>query len=314
MNRDYEEKDRDFEEEGRDVLQEMKEAYEHTPAPEEGRRLVEQAIQRAKKDKRRSQAVVRLRRTAVGIAAAFACIVALSNSSAQVAHAMGQIPILGAVVRAVTFRTYEADKENFQAQVEIPQLEAEEGAGELPQGAEEINSSIEEFTDRFIKEFESDMETGGEGYEGLDISYETVTDSDRLYTVKVWAVQTQASGAETVRYYTLDKATGEQLALADLFAEGSDYVTVLSEEIKLQMRRQMQEDPGKQYFLDDEEFPEWNFERIKEDQNFYITDGQKLAIVFDEYEVAPGYMGVVNFEIPTEEIADILQPDMGILQ
>ena len=48
------------------------------------------------------------------------------------------------------------------------------------------------------------------------------------------------------------------------------------------------------------------FTTIKADQNFYITEEGKLVIVFDEYEVAPGYMGIVEFEIPTEVLADIL--------
>jgi len=31
-----------------------------------------------------------------------------------------------------------------------------------------------------------------------------------------------------------------------------------------------------------------------------------LVISFDKYEVGPGYMGIQEFEIPTEVIADIL--------
>lgn len=41
--------------------------------------------------------------------------------------------------------------------------------------------------------------------------------------------------------------------------------------------------------------------------DFYINDSGKLVLVFDEYEVAPGYMGVVSFEIPTEVVADIVK-------
>lgn len=48
------------------------------------------------------------------------------------------------------------------------------------------------------------------------------------------------------------------------------------------------------------------FETIKEDQNFYITEQGKLVIAFDKYEVAPGYMGLVEFEIPTELLSDVL--------
>ncbi len=44
----------------------------------------------------------------------------------------------------------------------------------------------------------------------------------------------------------------------------------------------------------------------KADQNFYITQQGKLVIVFDEYEVAPGFMGIVEFEILTALLADVL--------
>jgi len=48
------------------------------------------------------------------------------------------------------------------------------------------------------------------------------------------------------------------------------------------------------------------FKSISEEQNFYINDKGKLVIVFDEYEVAPGSMGCVEFVIPTSVIEAIL--------
>ncbi len=53
------------------------------------------------------------------------------------------------------------------------------------------------------------------------------------------------------------------------------------------------------------EMTEW-FEKIKADQSFFITDKGKLVISFDKYEVAPGCMGVLEFEIPTEILKDVL--------
>ncbi len=44
-------------------------------------------------------------------------------------------------------------------------------------------------------------------------------------------------------------------------------------------------------------------------QNFYINKEGKFVISFDEYEVAPGYMGVQEFIIPTEIISNILVSD-----
>lgn len=52
---------------------------------------------------------------------------------------------------------------------------------------------------------------------------------------------------------------------------------------------------------------ESNFESIKEDTAFYVNENGKPTIVFDEYEAAPGYMGSVEFEIPTEAAEDLVQ-------
>ena len=48
------------------------------------------------------------------------------------------------------------------------------------------------------------------------------------------------------------------------------------------------------------------FRSIAKDQNFYINQDGKLVISFNEYDVAPGYMGVAQFTIPTEVIQDLL--------
>ena len=72
------------------------------------------------------------------------------------------------------------------------------------------------------------------------------------------------------------------------------------------MRQQMAEDEGKMYFLDTD-MPESDFQSITEDTTFYVNDSGKLVIVLDEYEVAPGSMGSVEFEIPTEVIQDLVQ-------
>ena len=94
--------------------------------------------------------------------------------------------------------------------------------------------------------------------------------------------------------------------LKGLFKEGVNFIDPISDNIKEQMREQMAADESKMYFLDSET-PEWDFQSISEDTTFYVNDSGKLVIVFDEYEVAPGSMGSVEFEIPTEVIQDIVQ-------
>ena len=107
------------------------------------------------------------------------------------------------------------------------------------------------------------------------------------------------------------KKTGKMITLKDLFHEGSDYKKRISDSIKEQMRAQMKKDSSKTYFLDDDQ-PEWDFKQIKDDANFYISDNGELTFVFDKYEVAPGYMGLVEFSVPTEKLSDIVKD--GYLQ
>lgn len=70
------------------------------------------------------------------------------------------------------------------------------------------------------------------------------------------------------------------------------------------MKQQMKEDPNKIYWVTDEDAEP--FKHIQPDQTFYITEDHKLVISFDEYEVAPGYMGVTEFKIPTSVISNLL--------
>jgi hypothetical protein len=62
------------------------------------------------------------------------------------------------------------------------------------------------------------------------------------------------------------------------------------------MQDQMAADENKIYFIKSDEEPS-GFDKITDDTNFYINDDGNVVIVFDEYEVAPGYMGVVEFTL-----------------
>lgn len=294
----------------------MKAEYENIPVPEEGLRRMERTIQEAKMEKKRRNRRNALRNTGLTVAAAFACVVVLANSSAKISMAMEKVPVLGAVVKAVTFREFKVDDNHYNADVKVPEILAEDenNSPELQENVEKINADIKTYTDAFIREFEEDMAKDGEGHEGLTVSYDVITDNDQLYTIKVSALQTAGSAAQSERYYHLDKVSGVELKLSDLFRSNSDYQTVISENIKEQMRTQMEADENKVYFLDDGYFENDNFKTIAADQNFYINNEGRLVIAFNEYEVAPGYMGSVEFVIPTEVIESILNPALHLIK
>ncbi len=233
-------------------------------------------------------------------AAAALVLVIVPNTSAEAAYAMEQIPILGDVIRAVTIRNYQYEDENFLADIEEVRLENVKMEGSI----QTINESIEEMTDRLIARFEEQVEQG-EGHSGIYAGHEVVTDTDTWFTLRIHVTEIEASGFQYQYYYHIDKTTGEIATLKDLFKEGADYITPISENIKEQMREQMQADESKVYWVDSKEEMGHQFEAVKADQNFYVNQNGQIVICFDEYEVAPGDMGLVEFTVDEEAVAAI---------
>ena len=85
--------------------------------------------------------------------------------------------------------------------------------------------------------------------------------------------------------------------LKDLLCGDEAVMAGISENIKAQMGAQLAADENVTYFLNSDT-PEWDFKGIDGDESYYFNENGQLVIVFEEYEVAPGYMGAVEFVIP----------------
>ena len=309
-------------------IEDLKKEYKEIRMSEAQVDAFKQSIEKAKKDNRKRSSLRVWKNAGTIAAAVLITFIILPNTSAGVAHAMSQIPLIGNVVKVVTFRDYQYDSGTQIADVNVPNLEVEdtgislaqttdeEGAaydGEteetlpiafsLKESTGEINADIEALTAQIIEEFEADvkMQTG---VKEVIVSHETVATPEQYFTLKLSHYEASADGVENVYYYTIDLTTGERITLADLFVKDADYVSVISEEIKRQMREQMASDENVAYWID-EEIDEWNFKEITGETQFYVNADNKLVISFNEGEVAPMYMGVVSFEMPAEVLSEI---------
>lgn len=249
------------------------------PLPEEFSQRLEALCRELEAQPVRKKRVFHPLRWTAGAAAAL--ILLLPNVSVSAQATMEQIPVLGSIVRVVTLRNYFYDDGHSFASVSIPSV------SQGGPGGDAVNEAVQEYTDRLLTQFQQDIQDTGEGYQGLDVSYEVTCDTDTWFTLRINALQVQASGHEMVRYYHIDKTTGEMVTLSDLFPQGTDYVTPLSQEVL----RQMEGEP--------DFFPE-DFAAIDPQQSFYWDDQGDLTLVFDEAEVAPASRGVVEFHIPQE--------------
>ena len=138
----------------------------------------------------------------------------------------------------------------------------------------------------------------------MQVESEVISTTEDYFTLKLICYQAAGSGYEENHFYTIDLKTGERVKLKDLFKEGSDYITAISENIKKQMKEQMAADENVIYNLDSD-IPEWDFKAITDETSFYLNDKQEIVICFNEGDVAPMYMGCVEFVIPEKVLSDI---------
>ena len=289
-------------------LRKMNQEYHEIPIPAELRNRVNAGIRAAKKERKRSKTIVFTKTAGGAVAAALIAITVMANSGANIAHAMAKIPVIGAIAEVVTFREYQDSTNQMYADVKVPEVEVKNEDGIVNQeSTDAINQSIQEYTDEIIAQYQADVEAAdGQGYQAVDLDYQVITDSERLFSIRFDKLVIMASGEETVKIYHIDKKTGELINLSGIFKEGVNYIDPISENIREQMKEQMAADENVTYWLDSDT-PEWDFKSITADTTFYINEEGRLVIVFDEGEVAPMSMGSVEFTIPTEVIQDIVQ-------
>ena len=309
-----------------DVIYGAKKAYREIPVPEAAKARLLQGIADAKKDLeeegpkdsrqeirrtdrkqdgsrnrgrsgKRNRGILYLRRGLATAAACLCIITALANVDPVISNAMGRLPIIGAISRVVTFRTFENSSGDFEAKVEVPKIQGETG--------EDIsaNQEIEAYAEGLIRQYEEDLAAAsGEGNYSMNSSYDVVYDGERYLCIRLRTTLVMAGATENVKVFTVDKESGRTVGLGELCDEA--LLQKISQNIKEQMEAQMAADDKVSYFLHSD-VEEWNFKELTGEESFYFAQDGSLVICFDEYEVAPGYMGAVEFTIPREITGDL---------
>ena len=290
-------------------LQVLKEEYQKPQMSqsqlEELRKRMKEANMADKKELNRKR-MVKYTATAAALIGAF---MILPNTSATIAHAMEQIPIIGQLVEVVTFRDYEYDSDRNKADIDVSvikpneEFENSEVKDNLERSTAEINAEIQKITEGLVEEFEVHLKDEI-GYQDVVVTSEILLTTQDYFTIKLLCYQGTGSGYQWNYFYTIDLKTGKRMQLKDVFVEGEDYITLISEDIKRQMQEQMSADDMICYWLNDE-IEELNFEKITEDSSFYLNEKNNVVINFDEGDVAPMYMGSVEFEISSEVLSNI---------
>ena len=273
--------------------------YQNTEIPQELEFIVRRTIANKEKNKRRIKG---LQKTAISVAAVVILFIGAVNVSPSVAKAMSNIPVIGSLVKLVTIRNFSYADEQHEVEVKVPQVEGLKDK-ELQDALNDkyLNQNTKLYED-FMKKIEDKELTAANLalFSDYQIKYQT---SDFM-VVQGTKLEIAASGAESVTYDNIDLKNQLIVSLPSLFKDDS-YIDIISKNILEQMKEKSDPDQGIMYSLAENGDTD-GFDKIKADQVFYINEDGKLVISFDEYEVAPGFMGVVEFEIPTEVIQNIL--------
>lgn len=141
-------------------------------------------------------------------------------------------------------------------------------------------------------------ETNEEQKKSISTIFEEKYHDDKKLSFVITTTETQASTGIQKLYYNINLETGEDLTLKDLL--GDNYKELVNKSVQSQIEQRMKDDENQIFFgftQDEKDMGIKGFESIKDDQTFYINKDGNVVITFEQFEIAPGYMGVPEFEI-----------------
>lgn len=287
-------------------IKKAKEAYDSIKIPNNLSSIVDQTINRkyiGTESKVKKSNKVRGIILSTCLATCFLFVV-LVNENETFAKSVSQIPVIKELAKLVTIEKIVEEDDEKLVYANIPAIQ-NTGNTDLEK---RVNYEISKKMDEVLKEVEeraSDykqavLDTGGnlEDYHPIlvNIDYELKYSSKDLVSFIINKSETLASAYTEQYIYNIDVETGKELNLKDVL--GENYKEIVDNEINKQIQER-KKDEDNSYFTPEE----GGFNGIENEyQNFYINENRKVVIVFFKYEIAPGYMGVQEFEISNHEI------------
>ena len=283
-----------------DKIDKLKENYNNIEIPKELDDVINDAfkesenikIENNKKDWRRNMKKWYASAAAVGL------IIVSVNASSTFATSLENIPVIGNIIKIVNFNNYRINKDGMDVSISLPEVSSDSKDLEY-----KLNKEFEKEGKEAYKKYEAEVakleKEGKTTHKSADIWSETIAENDKTASIAIYNTEIEASAATNRKIYNINKEDKTVLTLEGMFGN-NDYVDVLSKNILSQMKERTKKDSNDVYFVD-------NTFKIKKDQPFYINNKGELVICFDEYEVAPGSAGLVEFVIPSNIVSKLMK-------
>ena len=292
-------------------IEDGKNIYGDIEIPKELSAMVDGLIKKDRRKKAERKVIFMIKRCAAAAAAALVVFTAGLNTSQAFAEGAAELPVIGAIARVLTVRSYHQDEGDYKIDMEVPAIEdsnsADASGGEF---TSLVNAEIEKIVDDYTNEAKAEFEeykeaffaTGGTEEEWAGRQMDIIVDYDVKYqkspilSLELTTAKGWVAASEERHYYNLNVLEGKELKLEDLL--GDDYINICNAEIDRQIKDQLANDESLSYFgYGDNELTDASFRTIDENTDFYINSDGQVVIVFPEYSIAPGYMGWREFAV-----------------
>ena len=292
-------------------LNNAKHIYDYIVVPEELDERLRNTLETASSSKQTDNVVKFTRWAATAAAALFLCFTVGLNTSESFAMEMSELPVIGAVAKVLTIRSYEIQNDNVTTTVEVPEIQLETAVEETTHAITDANKKIQELVDVFTAEKYTQieegkatfLESGGteEEWQARDIevnvNYDIKLQSETTLSLLVDGWISWFNFEEFRKFYNIDLVTGKELTLTDLLGENA-YEYAEAEVLK-QINQMIEEDPNLCFWgINDSEYMGDEFIGVTESTPFYINADGNIVISYNKYDIAPGAMGIIEFEIP----------------
>ena len=292
-------------------LNNAKHIYDYIVVPEELDERLRNTLETASSSKQTDNVVKFTRWAATAAAALFLCFTVGLNTSESFAMEMSELPVIGAVAKVLTIRSYEIQNDNVTTTVEVPEIQLETAVEETTHAITDANKKIQELVDVFTAEKYTQieegkatfLESGGTEEEWLardievNVNYDIKLQSETTLSLLVDGWISWFNFEEFRKFYNINLVTGKEMTLTDLLGEDA-YVYAEAEVLK-QINQMIEEDPNLCFWgINDSEYMGDEFIGVTESTPFYINADGNIVISYNKYDIAPGAMGIMEFEIP----------------
>ena len=215
-------------------------------------------------------------------------LIFMPNINVTYAQTLESVPIIGDIVKIFTIHKdiYEDGKHELQA--EIPMVDDDKNQEE----ATLMNKDIEQLSTAVIQKFYEEIELSKNGYGSIYLDYEVIMNNASWFSLKLNVNEIAGSSDSYAKIYHIDRINGRYVQLKDLLNE--DEMKKIEAYILKTMQSQMEQDKKIEYVIEND------LKLITGESNFYFNENNDLVIVYNKYEIAPGYMGCPEFIIPKE--------------